>query len=108
MSNEGGLLPDEQLIARIPIDMSAKARPAPEGCKHNERTFCECRITYVEDLHRWTLEVQAHCEACGVRFRFESLPVAISVSQPCVNLSGYTVTLPIVPGDKQSNERTGP
>ncbi len=89
----------EENVIKIPIDMSGTPLPEPEGCKHNERTLAECSITYLDDLHRYVLEVRAHCETCGRRFRFEKLPVAISVTQPCVDVHGYTVSLPIVPGE---------
>ena len=86
-------------VIRIPVDMSGDPLPEPVGCKHNVNTMANCEFTYLEDLHRYILEVRVHCEDCGIRFRFEKLPVAISVTQPCVNVTGYEVTLPVVPGD---------
>ena len=86
-------------VTKIPIDMSAKPLPEPVGCKHNESNMVDCSITYLDDLHRYVLEIRAWCESCGRRFLFPGLPVAISVSQPCVSVDGYRASLPIEPGD---------
>lgn len=90
---------NEDGIIRIPVDMSGEPYPEPVGCKHNENTAARCDLTYLDDLHRYVLEVTAWCEDCGRRFRFEKLPTAISVTQPCVDLEGYRASFPIVPGE---------
>ena len=91
---------NEENVTRIPVDMSAKPLPLRKAgtCPHRQ-TMADCSVTYLQDLRRFVLEVKVVCKQCLARFRFQKIPAATSVTEPCVDVSGYTVSLPIVPGD---------
>ena len=87
-------------LHQIPVEIPCQLpTPTPGACLHNRGLSVVCSHTYLEDSHRYTLELRATCDDCGVPFRFDQLPHAIFVTKACRDFSGITASLPIVPDE---------
>ncbi len=89
---------DGDATIRIPIEANPSALPEPQGCLHNKSTKAKVDLTYIEDTHRYVVELEASCLDCGARFLFDALPVGVMITKPCVSAFGTTATLPVTPG----------
>lgn len=73
---------------------------APD-CDHAQLTFdYDAKVVKLEDQNPpvFMLSIKAHCDACGLRFKFRGLPGGVSTEKPMCDLYGYEVTLPMEPG----------
>ncbi len=96
-------------VITIPVEGKPEALPLPPdgACRHGpEKVHVNMHLEYVADINRYTLELDAHCQACNEAFVFDGLPVGILFTKPCASAFGNQATLPIRPGGFQHAERS--
>ena len=65
-------------------------------CKH-EAFAVRADVTYLDDAHRWTVDIFVNCQQCGEPFRFLGCRPGISLDRVTVNVTGCKLSVPVEP-----------
>lgn len=78
----------------------------PAKCQHPDFN-CFVTVNRLEDIGRFSADVEIECKACGVPFRFIGLPAGVDLNGAAVSVDACQARLAVAPKGEVLSEIEG-
>src|SRR4051812_43328330 len=87
---------DQRAAMRDDAEKAIETERKQKACKH-EGFACNCEVSRLEDIGRFTVAITIKCDQCGLPFRFIGLPAGVDLNGAAVSIDGCEARLAIAP-----------